>query len=752
MGCRTIGSAAGVTAGLLALLLAAAPARSAPQVPEASPPPAPEVSPTPEASPTPAPEASPTPEASPSPEPDAPTILEKIGTFQDIEDIDLTQLLKVTAGEEGARTADDEPGNVTVLSEEDIRRSGAHTVTEVLQAVAGLEVTRDDLGRPRLVVRGVPAALSSNGSSNVLVYLNGLLLNENLTGGALAVNLDIPVDNVKRIEIVRGPGSVLFGPGAFLAVVNIVTESVDTFRRDELTLGGGSFGTFLYNFRYGTTFHDVSLAGFMQFTRTSGPALDIPEDVQTGIDRALAPLGIRPVSRAPGETVDDGRAVDANIAVAWRDFTLNARLKEENVGGYVGLLDVLGTQNRLSNKQITFDGAWRRTVSIGDLRLRAGYTESRLATFLDVLPPGFTFVRSDAQVVFPSGVALQQNLNSRRLSSEALLDRRLASRHMLTAGLALEREATFGLDAKTNVDFLTRTPLPRYGSVPALVPEASRTVLSAFAQDEWSPTSRLGVTGGLRLDHYTDFGTSVSPRLAAVARFPRNLTLKASYAHARRTPTFAERFYSTPAVQANPLLETASLDTADLGLLFRRKDLRLSGTAYLSRVRDIVGPDGRPTFGSAAFLPRYANLHGIDARGLDLEGSYTFPGNRSLQLVYSLQHAEDAASGERLAEVPTHLLRLSANFAAGKYLILSPAFTAKSARPRALGDPREDLGGYGLFDLVVRGHNFHRAIEVSAVIRDLFGTDYFDPSPLGGLPGDYPRAGRSFFVKAKYRF
>jgi len=54
-----------------------------------------------------------------------------------------------------------------------------------------------------------------------------------------------------------------------------VTESVDTFRRDELTLGGGPFRNFLYNFRYGTTVHEVSLAGFLQYSYTGGARLDI---------------------------------------------------------------------------------------------------------------------------------------------------------------------------------------------------------------------------------------------------------------------------------------------------------------------------------------------------------------------------------------------------------------------------------------------------------------------------------------------
>jgi iron complex outermembrane receptor protein len=151
------------------------------------------------------------------------------------------------------------------------------------------------------------------------------------------VNLDRPVDNIKRIESVRGAGSVLDGPGAVLGVINIVTEGVDTFRRDELTLGAGSFTSFLYNYRYGTTFHDVSVAGFLQYLYTGGPELDVPVDGQTVRDRALAPLGVAPASFAPGETDDDRKALDANLALAYKHFSFEARLKKENAGGFFGL-------------------------------------------------------------------------------------------------------------------------------------------------------------------------------------------------------------------------------------------------------------------------------------------------------------------------------------------------------------------------------------------------------------------------------
>jgi outer membrane receptor protein involved in Fe transport len=506
--------------------------------PSPSPSPEPSPSPLPSPEPPPVPAATPAPEPIPSPEPAPPApatptdvttpspspspgeegkemqpanLLEKLPTFQDIEDIDLTMLLKVTAGAEGTRTGDDEPGLVTIVSEEDIRRTGARTLQDVLQTVSGLEVLTDDVGRSRIVVRGIPGSMTSGSSENVLVTLNGLRLNESIFGGATAANLDLPVDNIKRIEIVRGAGSVLNGPGALLAVINIVTESVDTFRRDEVTVAGGSFKTFLYNYRYGTTFHDVSLAGFLQYTYVGGAHLDIPVDVQTARDQTLAVFGVRPSSLAPGRTVDDRKSLDANLTMAYHHLTFAARLKKENSGGYVGLLDVLGTQNRLANTGTNLGLEYRRDLRQGDVRARLSFAENKLTQLYDVFPPNFTFPTGGARIFYPGGVVFEEQLNSRRLAADAIYERPLGPRHAVSVGGTLSHDATFGLDALSNFDFVRQQPLPVFGSVPAFVPPAHRTGASLFAQDSWNPNPRFGMTGGLRLDHYSDVGGGCSP-------------------------------------------------------------------------------------------------------------------------------------------------------------------------------------------------------------------------------------------------
>jgi iron complex outermembrane receptor protein len=661
-------------------------------------------------------------------------------------------LLKVTAGEEGARTVDEEPGLVTVLSEEDIRRTGANSLREVLQTVSGLEVLTDGVGRARIVVRGVPGGNAAGSSENVLVTLNGMRLNDSIFGGATAVNVDLPIDNVKRIEIVRGPGSILNGPGAVLGVINIVTESTDTFRRDELTLGAGSFKSFLYNYRYGTTFHDVSVAGFLEYSYLGGPELDVPSDGQTVRDRDLAPLGVRPASLAPGHTEDDRKALDANLALAYRHLSFNARLKKENVGGFFGLLDSLGRQNRFANTQSQLSLEYARDVPRGNVRGRLSFAESRLTQLFDVYPPGFTIPTGTSRLFFPGGVLFQEDLNSRRLGADVVLERRLDARHTLTGGAILERDSTFGLQALTNFDFEAQRPRPSFGSVPALVPDADRTVASLYAQDAWNPTPRLGVTGGLRLDHYSDVGGSLQPRLFGVYRFPRDFTVKAGYARGARPPSFLELFYSSPAARANEALDLVRSDTLDATVVFRRRELRLSLTGYRTWLRDAIAPDFEGLAPIGTPPPVFRNFERIDARGFDLEASRSFTGNRSVGLVYSLQHSEDNETGRRLAGVPTHLGRFFGTFPAGKYFTLSPSLTVRGSRPRTAGDPRSEVGGYALFDLAARVHNFHRAIELSAVVHDLFGKDYFDPAPLGGLPGDYPRPGFAVFIKAKYRF
>ncbi|MET0404166.1 MAG: TonB-dependent receptor plug domain-containing protein, partial [Cystobacter sp.] len=119
------------------------------------------------------------------------------------------------------------PAIAASFGREQIRSLGARTVADVLDVVPGLSISRDVQGFYRTAVRGL------RNDAEVLFLLNGHRLNNFFDGKVL---MNLPVENLERIEVIRGPGSSLYGAGAFLGVVNLVTQ------RDEGLSFSGSVG------------------------------------------------------------------------------------------------------------------------------------------------------------------------------------------------------------------------------------------------------------------------------------------------------------------------------------------------------------------------------------------------------------------------------------------------------------------------------------------------------------------------------
>jgi len=119
------------------------------------------------------------------------------------------------------------PGMVTVLESATLQSLGARTVLDALSLIPGMLTYRGSTGAPFLLVRGISFPFNSG---NVKVMVNSVAMSRESSGVSSSV-LHMPIEQVERIEVVRGPGSVLYGEFAFMGVVNIITR----------TDGGGAF-------------------------------------------------------------------------------------------------------------------------------------------------------------------------------------------------------------------------------------------------------------------------------------------------------------------------------------------------------------------------------------------------------------------------------------------------------------------------------------------------------------------------------
>jgi iron complex outermembrane receptor protein len=679
----------------------------------------------------------------------------KQGFFQDFEELDLETLLNFSdltlqIAARAEQAPDEAPGAVSIVTGDDIRAQGARTLGDVLRLVPGVDVTTDGLGRPRVVMRGMASGATGGGSEDVLILINGERIDEPVEGGATALNFAIPVGNIQKVEVLRGPGSALFGSGAVAGVVDIVTFTQRDFTGIEANAGGGSFGTQQYSLRLGSEGRYFKVAGYLELYDTNGARRIAGADAQTGIDKALAGRGIGPASLAPGPSTDGRRLLETNYTATYRDWDFGVRVSNQRSPGFVGIAESLGTVNDLIHRQVAFDA--RRRLDLPDgwtLRSSFTFTRNDQKRILQAFPPGFTQPLQDGgSVSFPSGVFVQEELNSRRFGIEETAQKSFTD-HQVTAGLTLARESTFDNEVKANFDFRTRSPLDDFAALGGVVSDRGRGLVSLFVQDAWSHSAKLSLTAGMRFDHFGGVGGVLSPRAAAVFHFQRGLHLKLLYGRAFRMPTFSELYFSLPGLIANPKLDPVTVDTLEAGLSYNKKRFRVSGGLFQTFQRHAIVAKGLFVPGGSRTIE---NGRGADIRGLEIEVRQGFDVGSSVFLNYAFQHPEDVGTGERAGDVPSHLGNLGATFSLARGLRVTPTLLFRSSRPRPAADPREAVGGYALFNVTVRVPDLYRGMIVSLSLQNLFNKLYFDPSPAGGVPGDYPRPGRTVFLNAGYQF
>ena len=140
------------------------------------------------------------------------------------------------------------PANVTVIDEEQIEAMGADNIYDILKTVPGMDISQGNVYTDKVSVAGIKTWFSEK----VLFLLDGHSLNTDyLNGGATSAYKDIPIEIIKRVEVVTGASSALYGENAFMAVVNIITKKAEDVDGTVVTIKGGSNDTAIANLHYG---------------------------------------------------------------------------------------------------------------------------------------------------------------------------------------------------------------------------------------------------------------------------------------------------------------------------------------------------------------------------------------------------------------------------------------------------------------------------------------------------------------------
>ena len=151
----------------------------------------------------------------------------------DIEDLMQVKVTSVSKKEQSLyRTA----AAVFVIDQEDIRRSGATNIPDLLRMVPGVDVQQVDANAWAISVRG----FNSRFSNKLLVLIDGRTVYTPVFSGVYWEHLDMPLEDIDRIEVIRGPGATVWGANAVNGVISIFTKSAKATKGGLVTAGGGS--------------------------------------------------------------------------------------------------------------------------------------------------------------------------------------------------------------------------------------------------------------------------------------------------------------------------------------------------------------------------------------------------------------------------------------------------------------------------------------------------------------------------------
>ena len=509
---------------------------------------------------------------------------------------------------------------VTVITGDELRERGIATVADALRTVNGAAVVETGpLGSATsLFLRG--------GESNMVrVLLDGVPLNA--PGGAVDL-ANLTTDDVERIEIVRGPASVLYGSDAVAGVVQIFSRDAGGSARWEAGARGGSFGSRSANLAVssgGTAAH-LSLAATHEATDGIYAFNNAYRDDVVSLAAGLAP---------------DART-DARLSVRYTNALY--RYPTDGSGNVV-----YHDQFQTGSGVVASLDAGRYLTARLEARLLLGLAENTGRQDQEPNTPADTL-----------GYYAFWSLDRvGRRSADARLNWHLAPATVVTGGAALETEA----ERSSNLS------QSQYGpSAGSLV--VSRWNRAYYAQAVAGAGPHLSFTAGARLDDNEAFGTFVTYR-GGVAWHARGTRLHAAIGTAFKEPGFLDN-YGTGYVTGNPDLKPERSRSWDVGVDQQAGPVALSVTWFDQRFRDLIQYTFAPPTPTS---PNYYNVAAANAYGLELEARAALARALEVTARYTYTHTTSSDSGFD-----------GATFAQGRRLIRRPTSAASLDLAWRLGD------------------------------------------------------------------
>ncbi len=599
--------------------------------------------------------------------------------------------------------AQEAPANITVLTQEQIKELGVTNLYEALSYIPGITVIETYFGISSVIFRNT---FQDHYNHKSLMLINGHPFFETINFG---YHLEIiPINAVKQIEVIRGPGSVLYGTNAYAGVINIITYEGEK-NSFSTSAKGGSFGTQEYSLSTQAKEGDFNCFAAASYGDDDGYEMNLKRD-EIGLSRSFD---------------YENDVTNAYASLQYKGLTFNT--------GYF--------------KQDKEKIGWLPMVYLSGQNHYDGY-----------------FTDLEFQHSFTDSVSFQINGRYDSMDKEYdMLSRYGGHSSVLLEGYKYGGEAQLNYTPLENVTLTLGTSWDRYKidpdwqliTLPSLVGDLvvyynGKTYSdesSVYSNLSWGLTDSLKLVAGARYFDNSKAGTDTTPNAGLVYELAEGKYLKFLYGEAYRAPNSYEQICSMPGIYlGNPNLVPETIKTYDLGLdlIFNKKYSLKSNLFFLSTYDTIslaLDPQGNIIF---------SNEEGQEVYGLELDFKAEMTPKVSLFVNASYNQGELKESND---DIP-FLVRYTANAGMNWKMVDSFAvnMNAQYVGEREDNDTDYTADDYTLFNLQTV-YSVKESMKIRLIARNLFDKEYYYPEFGRQVVGDVCNGpGQSFYAKIEYTY
>ena len=592
----------------------------------------------------------------------------------------------VTATRSEISTAD-APGSVTVISRQDIEQKNSDNIVDLVRATPGVSIRGiGSGGRKSINIRGME-------SKHTLILIDGKRVPS--SNDVIGPNTDyqydwIPSDQIERIEIVRGPMSVLYGADALGGVINIITRKPNNKLSRSFKLNGYLANGDSSNDGDG---HNIDLRISGSIKRNLQISLNAQQSRRDSVDSQLK----------KGQSAIEGRKKQQ------ASLTMNWQPKEQH---NIKLDISTGQEDR-----------WQDTATRKKKLYQSRYDIDRNQYSLGW--KGIFGEKNASLRIYQSKVDINNHATNgvRATTPQALKDTTLegnyafpiGDKQFLTTGFEHRKEELNNARLKNGKDDITLNAL--------------------YLQDEIDLTDNLLFTLGARLDDHSAFGQETSPRASLVWSANNKLTLKASYGHGFRAPNIkqasADYVFTLGKIKVtgNDKLKAETNNAFELGANYTKGKYSIDASIFDNRVKNLIELTGPITNRT------YQNISKAHLKGIDLSSKVALTRNLDLKMSYQYLDAKDN-DDNTLTHRPRHTISsgLAWDYKSWKLNLNAEYVSSQKIEHNRV---TTDVPGYTLWNAGVE-KQLNKHFKFTASIDNVSDVRLEDKSPAF-LHEEYPR-------------